>query len=334
MGARPCDLIDSVSLNKLEDKFPYVFPSCAVTRSQAKQKADKDEIDLDVSLGDTFMNQDVVSDDKLSVNQRGDPELDRLFDISVSEEDSKGVARCYFVKSGILMRKWRPVDVPADQEWHVVYQVVVPRKYRPQLIQIAHESGHVGINKTTYRILRHFYWPRVRKDVAQFCKTCHTCQKVGKPNQTIPVAPLKPIPVFDEPFSKVLVDCVGPLPRTKSGQNYLLTIMCTSTRFPEAFPLRAITAPAIVKALIKFFTTFGLPKEIQSDKGSQFVSNIFIQVMDQLGVDQFVSSAYHPESQGALERYHQTLKTMIKCYCEDHDRDWDVGIPLLLFATR
>ncbi len=56
--------------------------------------------------------------------------------------------------------------------------------------------------------------------------------------------------------------------------------------------------------------------------------------MDQLGVDQFVSSAYHPESQGALERYHQTLKTMIKCYCEDHDRDWDVGIPLLLFATR
>ncbi len=70
-----CDPIDSVSLNKLEDKFPYVFPSCAVTRSQAKQKADKDEIDLDDSLGDTFMNQDVVSDDKLSVNQRGDPEL-------------------------------------------------------------------------------------------------------------------------------------------------------------------------------------------------------------------------------------------------------------------
>ena len=57
---------------------------------------------------------------------------------------------------------------------------------------------------------------------------------VGKPNQTIPKAQLQPIPAFDEPFSGILIDCVGPLPRTKSGNEYLLTIMCTSTRFPEA----------------------------------------------------------------------------------------------------
>ena len=76
---------------------------------------------------------------------------------------------------------------------------------------------------------------------------------VGKPNQTIPKAQLQPIPAFDEPFSRILIDCVGPLPRTKSGNEYLLTIMCTSTRFPEAIPLRNIKTKSIVKALINFF---------------------------------------------------------------------------------
>ena len=157
---------------------------------------------------------------------------------------------------------------------------------------------------------------------------------VGKPNQTIPKAQLQPIPAFDEPFSRILIDCVGPLPRNKSGNGYLLTIMCTSTRFPEAIPLRNIKTKSIVKALIKFFTFVGLPKSVQSDQGSNFMSGIFQQVMHELGIKQYRPSAYHPESQGALERFHQTLKNMIRSYCFDTEKDWDEGIRLLLFAVR
>ena len=91
--------------------------------------------------------------------------------------------------------------------------------------------------------------------------------------------------------------------------------MCASTRFPEAIPLRNIKTKTIVDALIKFFLLFGLPKSIQSDQGSNFMSGIFQQVMHELKIRQFSSSAYHPESQGALEWFHQTLKTMIKTYC-------------------
>ena len=80
-----------------------------------------------------------------------------------------------------------------------------------------------------------------------------------------PPAPLQPIPAFEEPFSRVLVDCVGPLPRTRSGNQYLLTIIWTSTRFPEAIHLRNIKAKTIVKALTKFFSFVGAPKAIQSD---------------------------------------------------------------------
>ena len=99
-----------------------------------------------------------------------------------------------------------------------------------------------------------------------------------------------------------------------------------STRFPEAISLRNIKTKSIVKALINFFTFVGLPKSVQSDQGSNF--------MHELGIKQYRSSAYHPESQGALERFHQTLKNMIRSYSFDTEKDWDEGIHLLLFAVR
>ena len=85
---------------------------------------------------------------------------------------------------------------------------------------------------------------------------CHIFQLGGKPNQNIPQAPLHPIPAFDEPFSHIIIDCVGPLLKPKSQNEYLLTIICTFTRFPEAIPLRSVKTNTILKALIKFFTLF------------------------------------------------------------------------------
>lgn len=63
------------------------------------------------------------------------------------------------------------------------------------------------------------------------------CQVEGKPNQIVPPAPLCPIPATGESFEQVLVACAGPLPQTKSGSQYILTIMCAATRFLEAIPL-------------------------------------------------------------------------------------------------
>ena len=130
------------------------------------------------------------------------------------------------------------------------------------------------------------------------------------------------------------MDCVGPLPKTKGGNQYLLTVMCDSTRFPEVIPLCNIKAKNIVKALIKFFTMLGLPRSIQSGQGANFMSGLFQQVMYQLGIKQVKSSAYYPESQGALERFYQTLKNMLQMYCVDKECQWDEGIHLVLFAAR
>ena len=356
----------------IEQEIPDLYPSCAVTRAMAK-KANQNYGMQDINLADTLIGQsfndeisnslspsqsdiqtdfdisrsnidlspsisnDQQSRSQLSKEQHSDPEISPLFDRALDENEMSQVPVCYYVKNDILMRKWRPPDVSADDEWTVNHQIVVPRAYRPEILNLAHEtpmSGHLGVNKTYHKILNHFFWPGLKSDVSQHCKSCHTYQMVGKPNQTIPKASLQPIPAFDEPFSRIIIDCVGPLPKTKSGCQYLLTIMCASTRFPEAIPLRNITTKTIVKALVKFFTFVGLPRSVQSDQGSNFMSGIFQQVMHELGNKQYKSSAYHPESQGALERFHQTLKNMIRSYCFDTEKDWDEGIHLLLFAAR
>ena len=193
----------------------------------------------------------VISErDKLIEEQMNDPEVARLAQEAVDGDDELGVTpECFFKQSGVLMRKWRPRDVPATDTWRSLYQIVVPQSKRQDVLSMAHETplaGHLGINKTYQRVLNHFYWPKLCRDVVEFCRSCYVCQLVGKPNQKIQRAPLIPIPAFEEPFSRVIIDCVGPLPKTRSGNKYLLTIMCASTHFPEAVPLRNIKVPMIV----------------------------------------------------------------------------------------
>ncbi len=347
--------------NEVGEMYPHVFPMCAVTRAQLRNSK---EVELSDSFFPAVVNgekelyfevpkqkkmdqsQEMLTDsdslilkvsrEKLISAQKEDETLINAFNSVVSSDLAKSKHNAYFIDKGLLLRKWC-VSPKQDSDWDVSYQIVVPVLYRPHVLCLAHDhplSGHLGVRKTYTRILKHFFWPGMRKDVVCYCRSCHTCQIVGKPNQVIPPFPLKPIPVLGGPFEHVLVDCVGPLPKTKSGNQFLLTVMCLSTRFPEAIPLRKITAPIIVKALVKFFSTFGLPKIVQSDQGTNFMSNVFKQVMKTLAITHHTSSAYHPQSQGALERFHQTLKSMMRKYCLETGNDWDEGIPLLMFAVR
>ena len=299
-----------------------------VTRSSHKVLQDIEVPDNSHDLENTFMNttdEDIINIKHLSCNkakiiidQQSDETLKQCYNDLVPFEELDDHDICYYLNDGLLMRKYRPPEARADEAWRIINQIVLPQCYRTEVISMAHAitwAGHLGVNKTNERILAPFFWPGIRQTVAQYCKTCQMCQIVGKPNQKIQRAPLQPIPAFEEPFSKVIIDCVGTLPKTKSGNKYLLTIMWGTHRFLEAIPMRNIKAKKIVSHLINFFTFAGLPKVIQSDLGSNFMSNIFKQVVTELGIKHYTSSAYHPESQGTLERFYQTLKNVMRTYC-------------------
>ena len=227
--------------------------------------------------------------------------------------------------------------MPCDGDFvgEPVFQIVVPEVFRDAVLKIAHdESGHLGIRKTYDRVLRFFFWPRLKRDVAKYVKTCHTCQLTSKPNQCLKPAPLCSIPAVSQPFEHLIVDCVGPLPAAKSGCSYLLTVMCQTTRYPAAYPLRSISAKSVIKALTQFISIFGIPRVIQSDQGSNFTSKMFAQVLKELKVKHSRASAYHAQSQGALERFHQTLKSLLRAYCTELGRDWEEGLPWLMLSAR
>ena len=133
-----------------------------------------------------------------------------------------------------------------------------------------------------------------------------------------------PIPAAEHPFEHLIFDCVGPLPHSKSGSNFLLTVMCQATCYPATFPLRNITTK-FVKALTQFMST---------DQGSNFTSKLFVEVLKQLNIRHSQSSAYHAQSRGALKRFHQTLKSLLRAYCTELDRDWEEGLPWLMLSAR
>ena len=124
---------------------------------------------------------------------------------------------------------------------------------------------------TYHKILNHFFCPGLKSDAFQHCKSCHSYQMVGnpfRPSQKLNYSPFLP-------SSRINIDFAGPLFKTKSGCQYLLTIMCALTRFPETIALRNSKTKTIVKALVNFFAFVGLPGSVQIDQGSNNISGIF-----------------------------------------------------------
>ncbi|RUS68973.1 hypothetical protein EGW08_023265 [Elysia chlorotica] len=142
-------------------------------------------------------------------------------------------------------------------------------------MSVAHDSiagGHQGIRKTKDKVITSFYWLGVEGEVARYCRSCDVCQKTTNKG-AIPKAPLQNIPVVDVPFKRVAVDLVGPIdPTSEDGHRYILTLVDYATRYPEAVPLKRIDAETVAEALVNIYSRLGVPEEILTDQGTQFMS--------------------------------------------------------------
>lgn len=259
---------------------------------------------------------------ELAAAQEADESLATLWELAKEGDQN------YWMKDSILYHS------SEDQLGEMLTQVVVPKPYRNQVISMAHNSltaAHLGVKKTCQKILRDFYWPGLTADVKAICHCCEECQKGAKKNRS--KAPLMPLPIISEPFQRIAVDIVGPLRRTKRGNKYILTLMDFTTRYPEAIPLRKIDASTVADVLCEVFTRLGIPDEILTDQGTNFLSNLMKKVMETLQVKQIKTSPYHPQCDGMLERFHSTLKSMMRKTCKA-DKEWDLYLPYTCFAFR
>ena len=158
--------------------------------------------------------------------------------------------------------------------------------------------------------------------MTRFCRSCDICQRTIAKGR-VPSVPLRKMPVIDTPLERVAVDVVGPIfPPTERGNKYILTIMDYATRYPEAVPLKDIQAETVAEALVNMFTRVGVPKEILSDQGSQFLSAVMKEMCRLLSLKQLVTTPYHPICTGFIEKFNDTLKNMLRHMCAEKPKDW------------
>ena len=181
------------------------------------------------------------------------------------------------------------------------------------------------------RITSNFYWPGIHGDFTRFCRSCDICQKTIQKGKV----PLELMLLIDTPFKRIAVDLIGPIhPPSEQGHRYILTLVDYATRYPDAIPLKSISTEAVAEALVDMHSRLGVPEEVLSDLGAQFVSECMQEVSRLLSIKQLSTTPYHLMCNGLVEKFNGSLRSMLKKLCSEQPRQWHRYINALLFAYR
>ena len=130
------------------------------------------------------------------------------------------------------------------------------------------------------------------------------------------------------------MDVFDPLPRTKVGNKYVLVLMDYTSKWPEAYALRNVTTETVVKCLIDMTARVGIPEEVLTDNGSNFVSKTMSEYCTTMGIEQIKTSPYHLQTDGMVERFNATLKRLLRKLTQNPKVEWDECLPYVLWAYR
>ncbi|XP_076060325.1 uncharacterized protein LOC143036653 [Oratosquilla oratoria] len=278
-----------------------------------------------------------VTPEEFCILQESCPTPAGLWDKTKSEEidqTKNGSSFQYLKIDGLLYRK---CVLSTHVEKVGKLALVVPKKCRPIILSVGHENplaGHFSQRKTAMKIADKFFWPGMAVDIRDFCRSCDICQRMSSKGRVRPV-PLHPLPIITEPFSRVAIDLVGPLsPPSAEGHRYILTLIDFTTGFPEAVPLKEVDSISVAEVLLTIFSRVGIPREILSDQGTQFTSQLMAELHKLQGVKPSFTTPFHPSGNGRVERLHGPLKAALRKMCTEKPRDWHRYLVPTLFALR
>lgn len=205
----------------------------------------------------------------------------------------------------------------------------VTAPFRRQVFNTLHGLSHPGVRATAKLVSQRFVWPGMRSDCRRWTRACLPCQQ-SKVTRHVR-APLSSFTLPPSRFAHVHVDIIGPLPPS-AGYRYCLTAIDRFTRWPEVIPTEDITAETIAKALVSgWVSRFGSPSRITTDRGRQFEAHLFRALASLIGFRQSRSTAYHPQANGMVERFHRQLKAAIMCHVNE---SWTDALPFVLLGIR
>jgi predicted aspartyl protease len=272
--------------------------------------------DPDAAAAITFVQHKLLPDD---------PERARLI---------TALADGLHLNDGLLMYHPPARSIGRTLAWS---RVVVPPSLRPWILRTMHDDpisgGHLGIAKTYAKLADRFWWPHLYRDTTSHVTSCTTCA-MRKRQTTRPAGLLQPIKVT-APWELVAMDYLGPLPTTTAGNKYILVFMDHFTKWPEAFAVPAADANQAARhLLVAIIARFGAPRRLLSDRGTHFINQVVQRTCELFAISRSTSTAYHPQTDGTVERFNRTLLDMLTGFVSSRQQDWDTYLPLVLQAYR
>ena len=252
---------------------------------------------------------------QMAIDQKADEETkaykDSISNLQWAEIDIKGATLLCDISTG------RP-------------RPLVPKASRKAVVDITHGLSHPSIKSTIKLVKEKFVWNRMARDIKEWVKGCQQCQKCKTHKHT--KTPIEPIHVPARRFNHIHVDIVGPLPLSNQ-MRYLFTITDRTTRWLEATPMTDATTDSCVLALLyTWIARFGVPAHMTSDRGAQFTSSLWKGLSNLLGIQLHHTTAYHPQSNGLVERWHRSIKAALMTRC--NSTDWAYQLPWVLLGLR
>jgi hypothetical protein len=226
-----------------------------------------------------------------------------------------------------LQQQARPVDELLADSLEVRLPDDIYRK-----IELAHNPtvGHHGVDQTM-RLLREsgHTWPDMRAHVSRFIRKCPTCQKLSeiKPHVSTPPYTLAAY----EPGERINIDSIGPFTEDLQGNKHIIVIIDCFTRFVELYPTPSTEAKYAAKALLDYAGRYGVPAQVQSDNGTQYVNRVISELLEVFGSKHILSTPYSHEENGIVERVNkEVLKHLRALVLSIRSTDtWSTFLPLV-----
>jgi hypothetical protein len=225
-----------------------------------------------------------------------------------------------------------------DDEDEILYykgMIYVPPELRLMILVANHDAqtaGHWGVTKTMEQIQRTYWWPKMRKMIQDYISSCITCQRT-KPDKQKYAGLLHPLPVASKRWSSLTMDFMTDLPECQ-GYDSIMVVVDRFTKMAHFIPCKkTITADQTASLFTdRVFRLHGLPDNIITDRGPQFVSALWNGFWKRLNVEVILSTSNHPETDGQSERLNGILNQYMRVYASYMQDNWVELLPTAEFA--
>lgn len=196
-----------------------------------------------------------------------------------------------------------------------------------EIVAAIHDDGHEGVLRTLHRLKRDFHFPNMRRVVQDFVKACGTCQKY-KSDHLRPAGLLQPLPIPSAVWADIGIDFIEALPSAQ-GKTVILTVVDRFSKYCHFIPLaHPYTAESVAQAFFaEVVRLHGVPQSIVSDRDAVFTSAFWTELMELTGTKLFMSSAFHPQTDGQSEAANRVIAMYLRCFTGDRPRQWLRWLP-------